>query len=563
MKRVLCLLLAVIMAVGLFAGCSNTGSDSTGGNKDFEPYEGAPNLNGVTITILTENTWVSGINFSDILPRFKQIEERTGCTIVWETVAGGTDYNTLVQTRLAGDPSDCPDIIMLQTETGTLSSYIDQELLYDITKAYDVCPNIEKFYEEYRTDLKSTFTYFDGGIYNVVGDTWYSDEEQTEYYGTYGDNALWYRADIAEELGWTTYPKTIDELYQLLKAVKEKYPDMVPLHMWDWGNWESAKVFNSAYGLHFNNEEANSFFYPDENGVIQYEPALEATKEWLTEMNKWYKEGLIVVGASEEAKIGSAAQGKTFAGFYAGIYATVQPILKESNPDAQFAYMPMPSKDGYETTYMPRADYSYSFVVVNNGSEDQCRAAAQFLDYAYFSDYGVYSEKAGVEGEGWSLDGNGNFVPNEEFIAKLLKSEITLEATGAHVHFCGPSIQRLEVENTWEAAEEKVRAELGLPSLMTADEKANWIEISTINASHYCTAFPAMYITQEDRDSIGSVGGDIATFTSEYLERYIIGTRKLENFETEFVQKLYDMGLQTLLDIYQNYYDNWLETASN
>ena len=95
MKRVLCLLLAVIMAVGLFAGCSNTGSDSTGGNKDFEPYEGAPNLNGVPITILTENTWVSGINFSDILPRFKQIEERTGCTIVWETVAGGTDYNTL------------------------------------------------------------------------------------------------------------------------------------------------------------------------------------------------------------------------------------------------------------------------------------------------------------------------------------------------------------------------------------------------------------------------------------------------------------------------------------
>lgn len=563
MKRVLCLLLAVVMAVGLFAGCSNTGSDSTGGNKDFEPYEGAPNLNGVTITILTENTWVSGINFSDILPRFKQIEERTGCTIVWETVAGGTDYNTLVQTRLAGDPSDCPDIIMLQTETGTLSSYIDQELLYDITKAYDVCPNIEKFYEEYRTDLKSTFTYFDGGIYNVVGDTWYSDEEQTEYYGTYGDNALWYRADIAEELGWTTYPKTIDELYQLLKAVKEKYPDMVPLHMWDWGNWESAKVFTSAYGLHFNNEEANSFFYPDENGVIQYEPALEATKEWLTEMNKWYKEGLIVVGASEEAKIGSAAQGKTFAGFYAGIYATVQPILKEANPNAQFAYMPMPSKDGYETTYMPRADYSYSFVVVNNGSEDQCRAAAQFLDYAYFSDYGVYSEKAGVEGEGWSLDENGNFVPNEEFIAKLLKSEITLEATGAHVHFCGPSIQRLEVENTWEAAEEKVRAELGLPSLMTADEKANWIEISTINASHYRAAFPAMYITQEDRDSIGSVGGDIATFTSEYLERYIIGTRKLENFETEFVQKLYEMGLQTLLDIYQRYYDNWLETASN
>lgn len=562
MKRALCLLLSVFMAAGLLTGCSPTDpAGPTGGDNNFEPYEGAPNLSGVTVTILSENTWVSGVNFSSILPRFKQIEERTGCTIVWETVAGGTDYNTLVQTRLAGDASDCPDIIMLQTEPGTLSGYIDQSLLYDITKAYDVCPNIKKFYEEYRTDLKSSFTYFDGGIYNVVSDTWYNRDEQVEYYGTYGDNALWYRADIAEELGWTTYPKTIDELYQLLKAVKEKYPNMVPLHMWDWCNWESAKVFNSAYGLHYNNEEANSFFYPDENGVVQYEPVLNATKEWLTEMNKWYKEGLIVIGASQEAKIGSAAQGKTFAGFYNGIYETVQPILKESEPNAQFAYMPMPSKDGYKTTYMPRADYNYSFSIVDNGNEAQCRAAAQFLDYAYFSDYGIYSERAGVEGEGWSLDESGNFVPSEAFIAKLLKNELTLEATGAHVHFCGPSIQRLEVEKIWMSAQDKVRADLGLPALMTEAEKANWLETSTVNASHYCPAFPNMYITREDRDAIGSIGSDIATFTAEYLERYIIGTKKLDNFQSEFVDKLYGMGLQDLLDIYQRYYDNWLANA--
>lgn len=562
MKRILSLLLVAIMVVALFAGCNeHTGPEGTV-DDSFTPHKGAPNLSGKTITILSENTWVSGVNFSDILPRFKQIEEYTGCTIVWETVPGGTDYNTLVQTRLAGDPSDCPDIIMMQSNTGTLTEYIDQDLLFDFTSAYDICPNIKKFYEECRTDLKGTFTYFDGGIYNVVGDTWYNDSEQTAYYSTYGDNAIWYREDIAKELGFDTYPKTMDELYQLLKAVKAAYPDMVPLHMWDWGNWESVKVFTSAYGLHFNNEEANSFFYADKDGKIQYEPILQATKEWLTEMNKWYKEGLIVVGASEEAKIGSAAQGRTFAGFYAGIYATVQPILQESNPNAQFAYMPMPSADGYETTYMPRADYSYSFVVVDNGSEEQCRAAAQFLDYAYFSDYGIYSEKAGVEGEGWSLDENGKFVPNEEFIAKILKGEVVLEATGAHVHFCGPSIKTLEVEEIWQAAEDKVREELGLELVMDADEKANWEEISSINASHYCPAFPDFYITEEDRETIGSIGGDIATLTSEYLERYIIGTKKLENFETEFVQKLYDMGLQTLIDINQKYYDAWLENSA-
>lgn len=563
MKRVLSLLLVAIMVAALFAGCNKPSGDPAGTtDPNFTPHEGAPNLSGKTITILSENTWVSGIDFSDILPRFKQIEEYTGCKIVWETVPGGTDYNTLVQTRLAGDPEDCPDIIMMQSNTGTLMEYIDQKLLFDFTKAYDVCPNIKTFYEEKRTDLKGTFTYFDGGIYNVVGDTWYSDAEQTEWYSTYGDNAIWYRADIAKDLGFETYPKTMDELYQLLKAVKAAHPDMVPLHMWDWSCWESVRVFSSAYGLHFNNEVSNSFFYPDENGKIQYEPVLEATKKWLTEMNKWYKEGLIVVGASEEAKIGSAAQGRTFAGFYAGIYETVQPILQQSNPNAQFAYMPMPSVAGYKTTYMPRPDYSYSFVIVNNGSEDRCRAAAQFLDFAYFSDYGVYSELAGVEGEGWTRDENGKFVPNEEFIAKLVKKEVVLESTGAHVHFCGPSIQTLDTLMAWEAAEEKVRAELGLPEVMDADEKANWTEISQINASNYCTLYPDYYMSKEDRDTIGSIGGDIATMTAEYLERYILGTRKLENFETEFVAKLYEIGLQTMIDINQKYYDAWLETSS-
>src|SRR5690554_3779251 len=62
----------------------------------------APNLEGVTIRLLTEDTWVSGFSLSDILPRFKQIENRTGCKIIWSTIPGGSDYSSVVQTRIAG-----------------------------------------------------------------------------------------------------------------------------------------------------------------------------------------------------------------------------------------------------------------------------------------------------------------------------------------------------------------------------------------------------------------------------------------------------------------------------
>lgn len=561
MKKTICLLLAAILVMFTFSACNPSDGPSDDPSHDvLEVYEGAPDLRGKTITIMTENTWVSGIDFSDILPRFRQIEARTGCHIVWETVPGGTDYSTVVQTRLA-DPNNCPDIIMMSTDLPALSKYIEDDLLYDLTKAYDCCPNIKQFYEVYRTDLKGIFTYLDGGIYNVVGDTWRNDDEQTAWYGEEGDNALWYRSDIATDLGWETYPKTMDELHQLLKSVKENYPDMIPMHMWNWSCWESVRVFTSAYGLHYNNEECESYFYPDENGVVQYEPALAATKEWLTEMNQWYKEGLVIVGASEDAKIGAAAQGKVFSGFYAGVYQTVEPTLKQSDPDASFRYMPMPGKAGYPTTYMPRADYSNSFFIVDNGDEDRCRAAAQFLDYAFFSDYGVYSEVAGVEGEGWSLDESGSFIPNEDFIASILKGELVLESTGAHVHFCGPSINTLAASKTWDDAMEKVRSELGLAALMTPEQEANWKEISAINSGNYCAAFPKMYMSDEDVHKLNTLGSDIGTFTAEMLERYIIGTKKLENFETEFVDKLYEMGLQEILDIYQRYYNAYLENA--
>ena len=561
MKRIVSLLLAVLLVAGIFTACGK--KEENYYNPDFVPTEGVPNLNGKVITIMTTNTWVSGLDLSQILPRFKQVEERTGCKIIWETAPNG-DYDTVVQTRLTGDFDDCPDIIMISSSTALMTKYIVEGLLYDITEAYDVCPNIKAFYEEYRTDLKGSFTYHDGGIYNVVANVWRNADEQIQWVGYDGDNALWYRADIAKELGWDSYPTTIDELYQLLSAVKEKYPDMVPMHMWNWQGWESARIFNSAYGLHYNNEQSGGYFYPDANGKIQFEPTLAATKEWLTEMNKWYKEGLIVVGASEEAKIGSAAQGKTFMGFYSDVTALCEGSLKQVKPDAYFMYMPFPSKDGYETTVMPRNAFSRSFITINNGDEEQCRAALQFLDYAFFSDYGICCEQAGVEGEGWSFDENGKFVPNESYIAAIEKNEVVVQQSGANIHYNGPSVYDLEVRKTWAETVKKVRNDLGLGDIMTPEQLENWKTINSINSSHYCAAFPVVYFTEDDLATYNAITNDLNTFVNEMLEKYILGTADLSKFQIQFVNVLYnDMNLQQAVDMQQKYYDLWTSKSAN
>ena len=167
MKKFLAMLLAVIMVLGLFAACGGNDTpdttvgggetpDTTVGGNDTQggeevDYVQAPDLSGATIRILTTETWVAGFSVGDVLPRFKQIEELTGCTIEWEAVAA--DYSTVVQTRLTGDPEDAPDILLLPSNShDSIKSYIDDGLLYPISQAYDVAPNIEALYNT-RTDL--------------------------------------------------------------------------------------------------------------------------------------------------------------------------------------------------------------------------------------------------------------------------------------------------------------------------------------------------------------------------------------------------------------------------
>lgn len=580
MKKILCLLLAAIMVIGLLAACGNNNPgtttagnddqtqggndtpDTTAGGDPVVDLNAAPDLSGRTIKIMTTDTWVAGLTISDVLPRFKQIEERTGCTIVWETVS--TDYNTVLSTRLTGDPSECPDIVLLGgTSMNTISSYVEDGLLYDITKAFDVTPNIAKFWNEDRPDLKGTFTYTDGGIYNLLANVYDTQDGQAKNTAIGGDNAIWYRADIAAELGFTEVPTTMNDWYELLSAVKKAYPDMVPMHMWDWSCWESVRIFTSGYGLHFNNEQSGQFFYADENGKVQYEPALEATKEWLTEMNKWYKEGLVVTGASEEQKIGAAANGTTFSGFYSGVTGMCEKALKEIDPDGYFLYAPMPVADGYELSLMGRAAYGNSFGIIDNGDEEQCRAALQLLDYAFFSDYGKYSEKLGVEGEGWSFGENGEFVPNPEYVEGIIKGEIVLQESGANIHFNGPTVSSYEINKAYNDFQKALKESMeGYVPSMTEEQEENWKAINEVNTSAYCPYFPNFFMSTEDQDTLNMLSADLGTFTNEMLEKYILGTADLAKFDTEFVDYLYSaLNLQQVLDIYQGYYDTYLANA--
>lgn len=554
MKRIVCLLLTTIMILAMFCGCSgNTSGNNGTGNNEIEKVglNDIPDLSGVTIRILTNSAFTSGVDYAQILARWEQVEERTGCKLIWECI--DTDYNTVLNTRLAGDTSTAPDIIMLSGMTEA-SSYIEDHLLFDLTEAYDYCPNIKAFYTENNTELADILTYVDGGIYQMACCSYASFDDYVEYTGTTIDNHLWYRADIAEELGFKEPPKTLQDWYEMLSAVKKNYPNMYAFDVTSTiGSWSSVNVFASAFGLKMNFENSKNYFYVDDNGKVVFEPESEACKAWLKEMQKWYSEGLIHKSSDSSKLYSNAAAGMTFASFFRGLSTHVS-VLVETNPNIHFEVVPMPSNEGYETTYGSRNPYgSNTYAIVDNEDKQKCIAVAQFLDYAVYSAYGIASERFGPEGYAWNFDKDYNIVLNPECEAWADTNSLHLQ--GAYMWSKFPSVYSADVNALYYDMVEQYS------QTAQRDQRLEYIDqaataATAVNMTHAFEKFVVPYMDEEDQETVDEILADLETFTKEMMTAYLLGNKDLNKWDEEFVAPLYDVfRLQELLDIYQKYVD--------
>ena len=573
MRKILAMLLAVVMVLGLFTACGNTTPETT----EPKPPEGtnppattpvedetvdfvnAPDLSGQTIRILTGGGW-SEADFATVLPKFKQIEELTGCTIIWE--APKTDWESVLQTRLAGSIEEAPDIIF---NGGTIASTntIDSELIVDVSEYFDIAPNMAAWFAA-NPAIAQMCTYLDGGIYTLPGDAWATEED---YYAAEkhngdngrGDNAYWFRGDIAAELGYTEVPKTLEEFEALLYAVKTAYPDMIPFATRNvaGGDWCGSRNFSASFGLHFNFQIDNVkvFYYPDENGVVQYELFSEGGIKWMETMARWYADGIMMDTADWDAYYAGAASGQIFSA-YAGEVWTYEELLQETDPDAYFMFMPAVPAEGYEVAVASKPMTYCNTQVVDNG-EERVEAALKFLDFAFYSDYGIYSEQAGVMGEGWDFGENGEFVVNMDYVRTIVNDGVSVRESGADIGYWMPTVHTAEVANAWLAALDAVYAENGtarIPNAKTFESYTNALKTDLENQEpRFDVNF---YATEEDQEFLNTYAYEAYKYAALYSAAVIKGEKDLANVQTELIDPMYnDLHLQELIDIYQKYYD--------
>ena len=224
MKKILAILLAAVLAAGLFAGCSGD-SASSGSEYDQVVYAYATFNNIPTEEALDEVE--EAIN---VITR-----EKIGAEITLKPIAIA-DYSQSVSLSLQGGEK-----IDIMESIGDFNNYLSTSMALDITELIDT----------YAPETKE-----------LVGEDWLA---ACEYQGAlsgipdYKPLALTpmiiYRQDVVDELGLDMDSVTcIEDLSDIFAQIKEAKPDMTPLAIVETGN---VGVFNLPYGVDYLSDDYN------------------------------------------------------------------------------------------------------------------------------------------------------------------------------------------------------------------------------------------------------------------------------------------------------------------
>ena len=403
MKKALALVLALVLCLGIFAGCNTDKTVDTTPSTNAPDTTTEPVTEATTEPVETEYTFpegselwiISGHDIND-LPLDQFIEDATGIDIKWTPKGTQDETNTMLTQKVT------PSLIYhwggwaggleWAHEMGRYGAFVN------LWEYRDIMPNFFKHFDSYGEQIKKDYMTSEDELY--VAPIWLNGE--VERFG-------WlYREDIFAEHNLTP-PTTWDELLNICKVLKEAYPDSYPL------------TFRNANGsLHVFAEMAQQF-------GVDYSataPSLDtATRKyynaWTTDearnMVKLFRE-LIELGYMDIATlsystadwVAAMGSGKSFITHDKSWQLdNIEKVGKEANEAFSLSWwnnIPFVESD---LPYQCRTfkDYNYSWQIASKCEDVEL--AVRYLDWMY-SEEGSLILSWGVENESYGVDNNGN-----------------------------------------------------------------------------------------------------------------------------------------------------------
>ena len=445
-------------------------------------------------------------------------QEAAGVELEIMQLADGNAMNLLYAS------GELPDMILYNGYTGGHEKAIKDQIIEPLNDYMEYAPDLAEVLDENDIWRKSAMT-AEG---NIVGFPFIRGDE---YLRTTA--GLIIRKDWLDDLD-LEMPQTPDELYQVLKAFKEKKGAEVPFTVntvWFINYGIQQGMLTSPFGL------AKGDFYQID-GTVHYGYAEEEYKGVLEYLNKLYEEGLLdpnfqtLDDNAVKANMMNGLAGVTVGN--AGGYLGTMVQTMESDSDFDLAgFGPLVANDG-DIPMCTNYEMSLpgTFVIITPACQNK-EAAVKFLNYGY-TEEGNMLFNFGIEGVSYTIeDGKPVYTDlimnNPEGLTKQLA---LAQYTRAWQN--GPFVQDKEYYLQY----------ANLPQQQ--DAVAKW---STSEASEY--TLPPVTVAEADAAEYSKLSGDITTYISEMTIRYITGLESLDTFESGYLATLKSMGVERLIELQQ------------
>lgn len=526
----------------LTTACSSgNGPETEGGPEDGA--EVGENFNATGFPIVNDpislDIFISkrADNLSDLnnVSGLQLYEEMTNININWDQI----EADALVEKRnfaIAG--GNLPDVFYgAKFSNLEIFELAQQGIIMDLTDLIDqYAPNLTGLMEEY-PEIRQAITFPDGKIYSIP---YLIDPEFTQHHL---DPTLYFNQDWLAELGMDT-PKTTDEFYEYLKAVKGQdlngngIDDEIP-----YGGNGIDSLIRWLRGSFNTQNKANDYIEQDlkQPDQVRFAPITEEYKEMLEYFHKLYNEGLI------EQTIFSIEQNQFMANGAEDLYGSTvwyNPnnmfFSKVKEPFEQGVPLIGPHGDAALVFGSPVYDAG-QFVVTNENKYPA--ETIRWVDY-FYSTEGALLTFLGIEDLSYVKIGEGEYDTTDE-ISNNPNGLASYEATAQHAYY--RSVQG--VAAYLKKGTMKVNPE--------AEERGRMVEPFVPEER----GWPEFTYTVEENRRLAPLSDDIETYVDEMKIKFIAGETPFSQWD-QYVETLHNMGLNDYLEIQQAAYERYEAAGS-
>ena len=588
-KKLLALLLAAVMLLGLLAGCGGTDAVSSGSapeapsaaEPDVEPEApAAPEApaepaassqeassqeasaleaepEGFTYTgewasypLPGEKTLTMWCEFPGFLSMvgidsyngcsvFGAAEEATGVHIEFTEVSM---MNASEQFSLMCAANDMKDILGgAGSYYGSTAGAIEEEIIIDLAEY------AEQYMGNYLTVLNDPkYAAYKEKAYNAEGQLAEISSISDDFKPTSGTQI---RKDWLEALNLDV-PETYEDWENVLKAFKDNYGCGSALLL---SGCTQMTNLIAGYGTTGAAEAAmggSAVNMYQVDGIIRNGYQDESYKAYLTMMNRWYKEGLLSPDFITASSDGSQnnMDGQILAGD-SGIWFSQGNFITQYEQQAQVSeptFSIMGITDPYSPEYNPeKTTHFTSMAGGNSGGSgalsvstncEDVKLACQWLDY-FWTEEGQILCNYGIEGEGFEYDENGE----PQF------SDFVVNGGNFQFMMTGYTLS-------------------GVPSLQDFDKSFFTYGDNVIEAfdtwgscvDDLYTLPGALTLTTDQTEAYTPVFNDLNTMAEERIGKFITGEADIETEWDQFQEDLISMGIEDCIAIYQEAYDTYI-----